>query len=750
MSGSRLAIAPRGARLAVVAGLFFLSGFSALVYQIAWQRLLGLFGGADTIASTLVVSAFLAGLGLGSLVGGLFADRLTRRRALVLFGVCELSIALYGALSVPLFYDVLFLGLVELSRSRLLVLAVAFVSLLVPTALMGMSLPFLSRAMVDDIGDAPARVGVLYAINTLGAGVGALVTGFWLIGSFGYWPAILVGATFNAIVGVGALLVDRGGRPTARVDASPPGIAAAVPSAPDTDGALGRWCVYVFASGFLAVVVQIVWYRIHGTLMQGNAYGFALVLGVFLVGDAIGLLIGARLAHRVADPGRLLLLLQGATALIAGGGVYALYLADGVSALAEYLINVDHVAVPGAHALAVIAVVTVAVFSASVVMGFTFPLSQRAVQTDLARVGRRVGMIQLANIAGNSLGGLVAGLVLLRFVGSAGTVVVAVLIGLAFVLYQVVVGARKKRAVGLAVALGLLAAIFPGNDSLWARLHGVGDGQQADVAEDHTGLALLRRFENGYYLMYIQGHSQSCLPVCTVHAFLGAIGPLVHPAPERVLVVGVAAGGTPYSAGVNPATRSVRAVEIVAPTLDLIDRFVARGGKFGIDRLKRDPRFELVVGDGRHDLFVEGLTYDVIEADAMLPHTSHSGLLYSREYFGRVRTALKPGGIAVQWAPTPRTIATFRAVFPHVVYAEPALLGSDRPIAYDAARIAARLDEPAIRDYLSDAEVNIDELRARVLSAHVIVWGPADMVAATDINTDLWPRDEYYLNNPTR
>ncbi|MSP89425.1 MAG: hypothetical protein EXQ92_11545 [Alphaproteobacteria bacterium] len=163
----------RNRRLAVIAGLFFLSGFSALVHQIAWQRLLGLFGGADTVASTLVVSAFLADLGLGSVIGGLYADRLTRRRAMVLFGLCELLIALYGALSVPLFYDVLFLGLVELSRSRLLVLAIAFISLLVPTALMGMSLPFLSRAMIDDIDSAPERIGTLYAINTLGAGVGA-------------------------------------------------------------------------------------------------------------------------------------------------------------------------------------------------------------------------------------------------------------------------------------------------------------------------------------------------------------------------------------------------------------------------------------------------------------------------------------------------------------------------------------------------------------------------------------------------
>jgi hypothetical protein len=125
-------------------------------------------------------------------------------------------------------------------------------------------------------------------------------------------------------------------------------------------------------------------------------------------------------------------------------------------------------------------------------------------------------------------------------------------------------------------------------------------------------------------------------------------------------------------------------------------------------------------------------------------------LLYSREYFERVRAALNPGGIAVQWAPTPRTIATFRSVFPHVAYVEPALLGSDRPIVYDGEHVASRLDEPAIRSYLMDSGVNIDELRGRFLSARAINWSPSDKVTNPDINTDLWPRDEYYLNNPAR
>ncbi|MBM3571916.1 MAG: MFS transporter, partial [Alphaproteobacteria bacterium] len=376
----------------MVAGLFFLSGFSALIYQIAWQRLLGLFGGADTIAATLVVSAFLAGLGIGSLFGGLVADRFERRRALLLFALCEIAIACYAALSVWIFYDLLFVGLIELSRSRALVFTLAFVSLMAPTILMGLSLPLLSRALVDNVDGAARRIGGLYAINTLGAGAGALVAGFWLIGSFGYQTAILTGAVLNAVVGLGGLLAARA---KGRSALDRPVVVSTQVAHADTK-MVHRWCALVFVAGFLTVAVQVEWYRLFGTMMQGNAYGFALILGVFLIGDAIGLYIGARRASAIQDPRRVFLLLQGVTVLIAAGGVYLVYLLTGWAPARGLLVHADDFVISPHRSAAVAGTVVVMVFAASVVMGFTFPLSQRAVQSDATLIGHRVGIIQLA------------------------------------------------------------------------------------------------------------------------------------------------------------------------------------------------------------------------------------------------------------------------------------------------------------------------------------------------------------------
>jgi len=725
----------------VVTALFFLSGFSALIYQTVWQRLLGLFGGSDTVSASLVVSAFLAGLGIGSLLAGLFADRLPRRRALLLFALVEVLIGAYAAISIPLFQDVLLGMLIELSRSRALTFVAAFVALLIPTVLMGLSLPLLARALVSDMDKAAGRISVLYGINTLGAGIGALVAGLWLIGSFGYWPAVLWGGNLNGVVGLGAL-VAAGARDMGHEDEveNAPAFGVSADSA-----TLRNWCVLVFASGVLAVALQVAWYRLIGTLLQGNAYGFPYILGLLLVGDAIGLFVGARLVARIADPRSLFIRLQAAMVLVAALSILTLYALAGVDGLSGLLVNVDRFQLPPANAATVIAVAFILVVPASVLFGLTFPLSQRAVQTDARLVGHRVGMIQLANILGNSIGGLITGLILLRFLGTAGTLIVLLAAGAAFALVLALEPAPKRRGLVLIGASVTGMLLVPSNDAFWSRLHGVNPRQAAQVAEDHTGLAVLRRFENGFHRMYIQGHSQSCLPVCTVHAFLGALGPLVHPSPQSVLVVGVGAGGTPYAAGANPATQTVRAVEIVAPVLTLIDRFAAADGRFGMKRLREDKRFDIAVGDGRHDLFLAGRSYDVIEADAILPHTAFSGLLYSREYFQKVREHLAPGGIAVQWAPTERTIATFRTVFPHVIYAAPALLGSVQPIPYDPAALARRTEEPAIRDHLVAAEVNLDDLKRFFTGRAPVVWSTTG--SATDINADLWPKDEYWLNN---
>lgn len=720
-------------------GLFFLSGAAALIYQTAWHRLLGLFAGADTIAAALVVGAFLLGLGIGSLVAGLYADRLSRRAALIAFAICEVGIAVFAVLSPWLYYDVIYKGLLPLAESRGVIFAVVFAGLLWPTFLMGCSLPFLSKAIVSQIAGSAQLIGWLYGLNTLGAGVGAFIGGWYLIGTVGFDKAVYVGAFLNLVVAVGGVMVARGldlgaGEPSRKTAAT--GTA---------DGVVLRWSLLVFISGFLIVALQIVWYRLIGVLLQSNGYSFSLVLTVFLLGDAAGLLVGARVIDRIADPRRFFFLMQGIATALALAGAWFVYLGIGAGLLPATFVDHDIMGPNTANPALIALLLAVVVLPASFIMGFSFPVVQKAVQRDLDRLGSRVGFVQLANIVGNSMGSLVAGLLLLDIAGTAGTLKILVAIGLAFAALQFA-GPRATRWAYVPAAVlvaGLL--FFPGGESFWRRLHGL-TTEQAIVAEDKTGLSVLRMANATDGKLYIQGHTQSRLPFDTVHAYLGAIGPLTHEAPKKVLVIGSGTGGTPYAAGLNPATDTVKVIEIVAPVIETLKTYTGQGGKSGVDALLSGKRFEVTVADGRHSLALDPGRYDVIEADAILPKTALSGLLNSREFFEQVKGKLAPGGIYVQWAPTGRSVETFRSVFPYVTMVHPAMLGSERPIPYSREKIAALLADPGVAAHLGAARVDTAELAKWFADKKIEVLNDGRTVPAGSPNTDFFPRDEYYLN----
>jgi spermidine synthase len=729
-------------RQTILFGLFFLSGVAALIYQTAWHRLLGLFAGADTIAAALVVGAFLLGLGIGSLAAGLYADRLSRRAALIAFAICEVGIALFAVLSPWLYYNVIYRELLPLAESRGVIFAIVFAGLLWPTFLMGCSLPFLSKAIVSQIAGSAQLIGWLYGLNTLGAGVGAFFGGWYLIGTVGFDNAVYFAALINLVVAGGGLLLARG------LDMEVEGPAKTTATPETAGGVVWRWSLLVFISGFLIVALQIVWYRLIGVLLQSNGYSFSLVLTVFLLGDAAGLMIGARVIDRIADPRRFFFLMQGIATALALAGAWFVYLGIGAGILPATFVDRDIMGPNTANPALILLLLAVVVLPASFIMGFSFPVVQKAVQRDLDRLGSRVGFVQLANIVGNSMGSLVAGLLLLDLAGTAGTLKLLVAIGLAFAVLQFA-GPRATRWAWLpagVLAAGLL--FFPGGEAFWRRVHGL-TTEKAIVAEDKTGLSLLKLtddWENGR--LYIQGHSQSSLPFATVHMFLGAIGPLTHNAPKRVLVIGSGTGGTPYAAGLNPATDKVRVIEIVEPVIKILRDCAYRGGCTGINELLSNRRSEVVVADGRHSLALDPTHYDVIEADAILPKSALSGLLNSRELFEQVKAKLTPGGIYVQWAPTERSVATFRSVFPYVTMVHPAMLGSDRPIPYSREKIAALLARPEVTAHLKAARIDETELAKWFSDKKVDVLNDGRTVPTPSPNTDFFPRDEYYLNRP--
>jgi spermidine synthase len=726
--------------------LFFLSGFSALAYQTAWQRMLGAFAGSDAVATTIIVSAFLFGLGIGSLIGALFADRFSLRGALRTFALCEVGVGAFACFSRTVFYD-FFLGqLASVAGNPLISWLVVLLALLPPTALMGMSLPLLSRVIVDTIDRASARIGWLYGLNTLGAASGALLTGWVLIGTFGFAVTVYAAAALNFLIGGATLLY------SARLSGLRPRSTAPAP-ARSGDGTRSRlllWSAMVFASGFLAISLEIVWFRVFGTLLHSDAYAFSLILAIFLLGDGLGIVAGAEVVHALTHPRRAFQLLQGVLGIYALLSLVVLFAVNGGTQLP--------LGVEGARP-AITAIMLATVLPPAFVLGMSFPIIQHAIQDDPALVGRRVGLVQLCNILGNTAGAVVTGLVLLHWLGTALTLRLIGIVSLVFVLFALAdgtwigsAGSKPVRRLDVAFVLVLLAlvAIFPSAGQFWSALHGTSLLEGAIVLEDRSGLSVLRP-DGGSRgsRLFIAGHAQSRVPFSSVHGALGVLGAILHPNPQDVLIIGQGTGGTPIAAGMNPKTRHVHVVDIVAPVFGVMQEVAVGSREDALHKPVRayysDPRYTRTVADARHVLLTEDTQYDIIEADAIYPTTALAGQLYSVDFFQLAMSRLKPSGYVVQWVPTPRTLASFLRVFPYVVRVNFALIGSTSPIDFSRERLAAGLAGLA-GDYLERMGWNRNDVAELLLFGPEQSWNPSDARDDRDVNTDLFPKDEYYWN----
>ena len=730
--------APEARRVLLAGLLFLLSGASALVYQVAWQRILALHSGVGLYSVAMIVAAFMAGLGIGSLLGGRLSARLEARASLRLFALVELAISAFGAGSPFLYYDWLYPLASRLESPSLAAGLAHFAALLPPTLLMGMSLPLLVRAMLRDVGAAGRTIGALYGINMLGAALGAFAAPWLLIPRAGIGGATLVAAGSNLLAGAGALVLAR------TLDAPPAGPATTPGDPQATTHPFGLWLALYALSGFVALSLEILWFRLVDVAVKSTAFTFGTVLAIYLLGSAAGCLLALRFVDRLRRPLAVFLLAQCAILLLSGLSVIALVrvppATPGYAWFIDYwgtyrFFRFGHVfdLVPVTHLYVVLPLFLFAL--PTLLMGFAFPVLQRAVHDELRTSGRKVGALQAANIAGCVAGSLLVGLVALQWLGTAETLRLLALAGLVFA----AVGIRyegRRFAFG-ALALVLLAAALPGREELWRRLHGQTEAEQRAIfEEDATGVVAIATRNGIRHRLSVNGKGNSWLPFGGVHTVLGALPALVHPAPRQVAVVGLGSGDTAWAAGCRRETQSVTVFEISSPQPRILRRYAAQEALGELRSFLSDPRVALRLEDGRRALEAGATSYDAIETDAIWPESSGSGNLYSLEFFRTCARRLRPGGLVCTWAPTERVKATFRTVFPHALEAEGGviLIGSEYPLQMDLDAWLARLEASA--SYLG-------ELRAQQIAERLRSLTPATAPTEVLPNRDLFPRDEF-------
>jgi spermidine synthase len=771
--------------------VFFTSGFAALLYQVIWQRILVIFSGADVYSTTIIVSAFMAGLGIGSLAGGHVADRVSERTSLVLFGIAELAVGAFGIFSARLYHGILYAWMGPGHITPGAMAAILFVSLLWPTFFMGASLPLLARTLTRRIETAASTVGALYGVNTLGAATGAMISTWVLISRIGLDGSLDVGATLNVVCAMvvlplALLRVGRSHRSPIENAASSPASAPAPHRNGDARVTFWMWAgIYAF-SGLLALSLEIVWFRLLGVMMKSTAFTFGTLLALYLTGLGLGSVIGSAVAPRVRRPAVAFLMLQAAVGLCAGGLLVLLIASvDDTGSLKEYFAgheamnlqaSVDSVRghigsllgmaprpeySPSQFLILYVGVPAVLIVPATFLMGCSFPLLQRVVQTDLPLLGRRVGVLMLSNILGSMCGTVLTGWVFLSALGTPGTLRlltgmsgVFALLAVSFVYRNLHLTLCGRRVPPVAAGCGAAAMLFvpvlllmPSAGSFWALLHGT-TVERMLIGEDGSGLSVIRIEQagrRGESVVFVNGVGQSSLPYGDIHTALGAIPAFIHPAPRDAAVIGLGSGDTVHAVAGRLEIERITCIEIVRPQLRTLEQLARRSTYGGLHALLENPRIEHVFGDGRIHLLRGGRTYDIIEADALRPSSAYSGNLYSDEYFRLVRAQLKPGGLAATWMPTARVQDTFVRVFPHVMVLPGILIGSDSPIELDRGAIAARLAAPRVRHYYDTAGIDIERLLNQYLAAPASFAPAFNRETLTDFNRDLFPRDEYAL-----
>ncbi|MFM7214720.1 MAG: fused MFS/spermidine synthase [Verrucomicrobiota bacterium] len=760
----------------LVLSTFFVSGIAGLVYQVVWTRYLALFLGHTSYAVIAVLAAFMGGLALGNAWLGSVVDRMPR--PLQFYAGLELGIGVF-ALLFPIYYELVHRGYVALlgmgTPHGMLRLGIqglfAAATILIPTILMGATLPALTRFVTRSLSELRGRVATLYAINSTGAVVGVLLADWWWIPGLGLEVTLYLGAAMSLLVGLVALatsrVVEHGSGPTS-------GTIAMETSESFTPRQLRTAVWAIGVSGFVAMLYEVVWTRLLGLAIGSSTHAYSLMLATFIGGIAAG----GWLIQRWRTPGKTLLGFAVAELALAATLAASLWFYELIpwwlSRLAGLLARTTasyplYELLQGALCVAVMFVPTVC-------LGTTLPLASRIATAELGRVGGSVGRVFAVNTLGTVLGAILTGLVFLPRLGLAHTLGLGIALNAAVGLLLLSETRQRDRRLWIAAVLGLLV-VFWGTSVLsprWERAFALGiwrsktppatweeyrrqvDGTVLRYHKDGAGssVTVLSSMQLGEenLLLRVNGKTDATsIGDAPTQALLAHVPLLTRPGSTDVLVVGLGSGMTVGSALRHPGVKRVDVVEISPEVVEATRQFFTPFNHGALE----DPRTHLVVEDAKAFLKATPQRYDVVISEPSNPWMAGVAGVFSREFYGDIRDRLKPGGIAAQWLQMyemdDRTvdlvINTFASVFPEVGIwmvggRDLVLLGTLDPVAVDPVQMGRAAEHPEVRADL--ARVGIRDLTS-LLNLELIPMGDGIFVPdpASPVHSDLNPILEY-------
>jgi spermidine synthase len=686
--------------------LYFLSGFCGLVYEIVWSRMLVLVMGNTTYATSTILASFMAGLCLGSYFWGRKIDS-GKSSPLLVFGCLEIAV---GLSAVVLYFIIQYVVPLEImviktvsgsqSGSVLIRFLFSFMLLCIPTFFMGGTFAVIGKHLIGQNRDAGSKAALLYGVNTLGALLGAFLTGFFLIAYFGHFNVHITACLLNLFVGGSALAMHVWGKKTADHE---PTVRKTTKSKkikinPIPKSTMRLILMGTLAAGFATMAYQVLWTRLLVLVIDNSVYSFTSIVMLFLGGIALGSLLVIPLfrfeKHLTA--------------------IFALFqIAFAISAyLLPFFVHPGQV--PGETRYDAFLLDRLPFFALvpALISGAILPVAIQIYKKKAVGTGVRLGGMYALNTLGCVLGAFAVSFFLIPKLGFRNTMLL--LPGINLLLgCLVAIGTLKRHTSVLVVATGIVLAVL---GTIWMPA----DYFRTKYAEIEPGSRLIYYAEStsvtatifdrpdGIRVLYLNGIPEVDTSRLSVMTFrlMGALPNLLHPDPDNALMITFGAGIT--SGTTARFVQQVDSVDLAAQAGQISTYF-----KQANTAIHENPGLSLFADDARHYLLHTDKTYDVIVSDATHPRVYDSWVLFTREFYELVKSTLDKTGIFCQWVPFhglhpdryAAIIKTFSHVFPNVSIwrvseAYSLMIATPSPFAVDFKTMAAKLGSQSIRKHM--------------------------------------------------
>jgi len=777
---------------------FFISGAAGLIYQVAWSRYLSLMLGSTGLANIIVLSTFMGGLGIGAWWFGRIADR--SRSCLMLFVILELAIVAYGAMfpfafpALQSLFHALTFGHEPGSMFVTVVkVLVAISAIIVPTILMGGTLPVLSKFLIHELASVGHRVSQLYYINSLGAVAGTFLAGFFLIGKLGLTWTMLTGALFDLVTALVVLAQrDRPGldeRAHAVVKSKPklkgkpkPEVKVSQGSAEVYPARLGTIALAVIGvSGAVSMIYEVAWIRMLALVLGSSIYSFALMVGTFIAGITLGsFLLSFKKTDREYYPLLGYLEILVGLTLLFSLPIY-MHLPYLFNQMQGVLRRAD-MAFPLYHALQV-GICFCVMIVPTLFIGMTLPTASKIATTELRSLGGRIGATFAINTFGTIFGTVIGGAILMPKLGIKGALLTGMTLNLILGFWILLTAPRSPmtRRLGLRLtavvaltATGLLMMHLSWNDRILLRsvFREAKPFESAEEYANHVNfgtllyhvdgmdatVAVMAFDDNKYRTLYLNGKPDASVSLVAdepsgdmPQQLMAAHLPMLfHPGdPKDILVVGQGSG---VSAGAAAAYKGsqVDMVELSREIAETAHFFAPANRDF-----HKLPNVRHIVEDGRTHLALTQREYDVIVNVPSNPWMAGNASLFTREYFAACAARLRPDGLMLQWvqcyemdnASLRMILGTFRDTFPYMslwelATGDLAMLGSREPLEPNFEVLQARLLLPNVAKDLAVVGMDLPETLLSMQILDMMTTGD-DFIGKVALNSEFTPFLEY-------